>query len=909
MVQRQRILAMGSRATRRRIALSAGISVILMSGSAAAQLVPGGPAQVSPGGQAPVIAVTDRVTDISLGAPRTILNWSSFSLAADQTVVYRVQDRSWIVFNRISGPALIDGQIESLLGTQRGAGNVWFSAPGGVLFGPNARVNVGGLLATTAAVQVADFLDPSNLSFRFTGSGAGTLRVRAGAELKSGGGPLAFIASAVVTEPGASMTGNGTILYGAANDFVVRFAPQPGDLDLLDFIVPSGGGTGSATPLTLGGATVAGSVVLAVVNRSDIASAVINATGLIAAQSARADRGDIILSAGVDVLNRQPGAIRTNSVTETRATFGIVTAQRDLLGGFGAPTTLSAVQLASGRDLGILAATLDVGPVNAGRTLVLDAARGITLRGGASAGGAGTFRSNGAVIATEGPGSITTAGRLQLDVGSLDAGRLNAGRSVVVNAAAADGVGGVPALRVASALAEDDILFTASNASGSVFLGNAIITGARSDEAPIGRILSLTARGAQGDVTFGSTSGGSAISGATGVILSAGRDVTANVEGLLTLASGAAGRTFTVRATDLEITGSVRASNLRVESLGGALRLGSVAQSTVRLPAAGLEPALTISDAEFQRITVTGEASFYAGSIIGPARGDLTVFDLQVNTARVPSLLLAAGNASDILVTGVLAPDPNGGVLTIGESDSRSVWRPGRILVTGAIGFATGSPAAGFDNLRPFDIVNLNAVRDIILGSSRFVALVAATPPRDIDVSANRPSGVAPTSDEQDRVLLTTAALTLSASDRIVQQNTGSRAQPNGILITSLLRGASALAVTPAKIVDLYSAFRSGTRGGFQPIIRDGGAASAIIRFNGCFVAEGGCAVASSSRKTLQLADFDLIDPKYADGLFSLPPSPPILVIAEPDPDAIVTDAVSLGSGSDEIWRNRRNPK
>lgn len=908
MVQHQRILALSHATTPRLVALCAIVSLIVAPTMAEAQLVPAGPAQFSAGGQAPLIATTDRVTDISLGAPRTILNWSNFSLTADQTVVYRFQDRNWIVLNRISGPALIDGQIESLLGGQRGAGNVWFSAPGGLLFGPNARVSVGGLLATPAVVVAADFLDPSNASFRFNGSGTGTLRLRGGAEIKGGGGALAFIARAVITEPGAAVSGSGTVLYGAANDFVVRFAPQPGDLDLLDFIVPSGSGTGSATPLTLGGSTVAGGVILAVVNRSDVTSAVINASGLIAAQSARVDRGDIVLSAGVDVLSRQPSSFRTNSVTETTATFGIVTAQRDLLGGFGAPTALSAIQLASGRDLGISAASLDTGPVNAGRTLVLDATRGITLRGGASAGGSGTLRSGGAVVVTEGPGAITTAGRLQLDVGTLNAGRLNAGRSIVVSATAADG-GNLPAINVANALAEDDILISASNPSGSIFLGTATLTGARTDEAPVGRILSLTARGTQGDVTFGSTSGGSVISGATGVILSAGRDVTANIDGTLTLASGAAGRTFTVRATDLEIAGPISAGNLRVESLGGALRLGSVAQSVARLPAAGLEPALSISDAEFQRITVTGEASFYAGSTINPARGDLTVFDLQVNTARVPQLLLAAGNASDILVTGVLAPNPNGGVLTIGESDSGSPWRPGRILVTGAIGFATGSPAAGFSDLRPFDIVNLNAVRDVILGSSRFVVLVAATPPGEIDVSANRPSGVGPTPDEQDRVLLTTAALTLAASERIVQQNTGSRAQPNGILITSQLRGASALAVTPAKIVDLFSAFQTGPLGGFQPVIRPGGAPSAIIRFNGCFVAEGGCAVASSSRKALQLPDLDLIDPKYADGLFSLPPSPPILVIAEPDPDVIVTDAVPLGSGSDELWRIKRNPK
>ena len=328
--------------------------------------------------------------------------------------------------------------------------------------------------------------------------------------------------------------------------------------------------------------------------------------------------------------------------------------------------------------------------------------------------------------------------------------------------------------------------------------------------------------------------------------------------------------------------------------------------------AADAPPVMTISDAEFQRITVTSEASFYAGSTVGPARGDLTVLDLHVNTTRIPRLLLAAGGANDILVTGNLAPDTGGGVLTIGESDPASPWRPGRILVTGAIGYSIGSPGEGFSDLRPFDEVNLNALRDVILGSPRFVALVAATPPGDIDISGNRPSGVSPTADERNRIFLTAGALSLSATERIVQQNTGTRALPNGILITSQILSAGALAVTPARVVDLFGTFRNGRGvivGGFQPVIRTGGVSGPTIRFNGCNVADGGCSISNSTRRALQIPDLDLIDPSTSDGLFTLPPEPPVLVVAEPDPDAIPTDAVMLGSGSDELWRQGKRAK
>ncbi len=872
-----------------------------------AQLISGASAVTGPGGQAPVIATSGTVTDITLGSARTILNWSSFGLGADQTAVYRFQDPSWIVLNRVTGPAVIDGRIEAMVGGQSNSGNVWFASPGGVIFGPNARVNVGGLLATTGTVAQAQFLDSTNLAFGFAGANAGSIQIRSGAELKSGAGPLALISGTVTAEARSTVIG-GNVLYGAANDFTVRFAPQPGGLDLLDFIVPAGGGTISTTPLSLLGDTVGRSVILAVVNRADVLNAVINATGLIAAQSARSDGGDIILSAGVDIVNRQPGTVRTNAVTETQFNLGIVSAQRDLIAGFGSPTTVRIEQMSAGRDLAVAAASLDAGTLNAGRTLIVDAGRDITLRTGASAGGSAMFRSNGTV--TVGPNGVSTVGRLQMDVGSVSAARLSSGRSIVVNASGA-GTATQPAVKLGTLLAEDDILITATNAVGSIVLDRATITGARADEAPFGRTLSLTARGAQGDVTYGTPPGGSAIDGATRVLFSAGRDVTANVSGLLTLTGGSAGRDFIIRAGDLDIAGPVTAVNLRIESLSGALRLGSSPLSAVLGAPVGADadPGMLISAADFQQISVTRELSFYAGSTVAPGRGDLTVLDLQVDVARVPQLLLAAGGANDIRVTGILAPITEGGVLTIGESDVRSPWRPGRILVTGAIGFSRGSPLTDYSDLRPFNEVNLNALRDIILGTQRFISLVQAVSPDDINISANRPLGVAPTDSERDRVFLTANSLTLSASDRIVQQNTGTSAAPNGVLITSRSSRVGALSVTPARVVDLFGAFRNGSGGfsrDFQPEIRSGGATTPTIRFNGCVVTDAGCSISAVTRRAQKLEDLDLLDPSLVDGLFSIPPEPPVLTFAGPEPDVFVTDPVTLGTGSDELWRRRK---
>ncbi|MBL8555070.1 MAG: filamentous hemagglutinin N-terminal domain-containing protein [Phenylobacterium sp.] len=901
---------------RNRLLAGCALAAAAMAPAAAqAQLALDGPATVSAGGRGPTVTQTARVTDITLGAPRTVLNWSTFNLTSDSAVVYRFEDRSWIVLNRVGGQAVIDGQVEALAANGRG-GNVWFYAPGGVIFGGNARVNVGGLLATSAAVAQSAFLDPGNFSFAFTGAGASRVEVRAGADIKAGGGPIALIASSVTTAPGASVTGGATssVLYGAANDFTVRFAPQPGDLDLLDFVVPAGGGTASTTPLALQGATAAGSVFLAVVNRADIASAVISAPGLIAAQSASADRGDVVLSAGNGIANRQPGATRVNTTTETTANFGVVTATRDLLGGFSSPTSVNATQLAAGRDLGLAVAALDTGSLGAGRSLAVDSSRGLSVRGNASAGGTAVLRSTGAIGVA---GAVNAVGRLQIDAGSLTAGQLNSGRSIVVNAGGA-GANGGPAVSIASALAEDDIQVTTTGAAGSIVLGQATFTGAHADEAPAGRNLILTARGASADITYGAATG-SPLTGATSVTLAGGRDVTVNVSGLLTLGPSSAGRTFTIRAMDLDLVAPVTAASFRVESLQGAMTLGGTlgASSGQSGPAAG-EVGLRVTDAEFQMITVTQEASFYAGSTVNQIRGDLTVQNLNVNPARIPRLLLAAGNDSDVLVPGIVAPGVTGGVVTIGEADPDSPWRPARILVTGSVGASQGSQETGYSDVRAFNEVNLNARNDVLIGAQRFIALVANAPPNAIDVMRDLPTGVAPTADERNRVFITAAELTLRGSQRIVQQNTGSNQRPNGILLTSQQPGA--LTASPAGVVDLWGAFRDAAgniRGGIL-VLESGFGGSA--RFNGCDASAGGCgplAIAAATQRTLDNATLDQIkSPRGSDGdvddaiagLGGVPPDPPVLTFADPnaEADVIVTDPVMLGSGSDEVWRQKR---
>ena len=145
-------------------------------------LVPGLPVQAPTrpqvaGGNAnqPLVSVTGHTMTVGTDAARTLIDWNSFTVAQGNAVNFTFDNRSDIVLNRLvnSTPVLINGSLSGTVGGNIG-GNVWFSAPGGVVFGSTAVVNVGGMIATTALVDVNSFLNPGNTSsFPFAYPGPG----------------------------------------------------------------------------------------------------------------------------------------------------------------------------------------------------------------------------------------------------------------------------------------------------------------------------------------------------------------------------------------------------------------------------------------------------------------------------------------------------------------------------------------------------------------------------------------------------------------------------------------------------------------------------------------------------------------------------------------------------------------
>lgn len=227
------------------------------------------------------------------------------------------------------------------------------------------------------------------------------------------------------------------------------------------------------------------------------------------------------------------------------------------------------------------------------------------------------------------------------------------------------------------------------------------------------------------------------------------------------------------------------------------------------------------------------------------------------------------------------------------------------------------------------------ARQDILFGSPRFITLIQGTPISAIDIAAGLPVGSAPLGSEVGKVFVSTGRLEVSSEGKAVQQNTAPVGSGGtaGLYFTGAFNPA--LIIDPPRIVELWGAIAgangqviTGSAAGSgltftvvdangQPISRPDGAA---YRFNACDVGTTNCPVIASPSSGGGSGDMnagvltarDLLDdaaPIDALGFESLARPPVLLSVAEPPAEEMVSDAVVTGTGSEEIWRKRRQTK
>src|SRR5471032_202069 len=150
--------------------------------------------------------------------PNTIINWQSFSVAADEITRFIQQSADSKVLNRITGQS-----PTQILGSLQSNGKVFLINPNGVLFGAGSRVDVNGLVASSLAISNADFLAGKN---NFSGDAAAGKVSNAGTITTPAGGQI-FLVAPAVENSGVISAPNGDVVLAAGHSVQLFYSKDP----------------------------------------------------------------------------------------------------------------------------------------------------------------------------------------------------------------------------------------------------------------------------------------------------------------------------------------------------------------------------------------------------------------------------------------------------------------------------------------------------------------------------------------------------------------------------------------------------------------------------------------------------------------------------------------------------------
>ena len=168
------------------------------------------------GGAASITQSTGNM-QVNQTTPRAVIEWNSFNLGSKAQVNFVQPTAGSVALNRV-----LDTQASQILGRIQANGQVFISNPNGVLFGPTAQVDVGGLLVTTHGISTEDFMGGKS-SFQGSGQAAGVANQ---GELRASlGGFIAMLAPQVRNE-GVILAKEGTVALAAGEKITLQFSGQ-----------------------------------------------------------------------------------------------------------------------------------------------------------------------------------------------------------------------------------------------------------------------------------------------------------------------------------------------------------------------------------------------------------------------------------------------------------------------------------------------------------------------------------------------------------------------------------------------------------------------------------------------------------------------------------------------------------
>ncbi len=220
---------------------------------------------------------------VNQSSQQMIANWSSFNIGKDASVQFIQPNVSATVLNHIA-----DQNPTQILGSLSANGKVFLLNQSGIIFGKNARVDVGALVASSLDLRDSDFLAGR---YKFNNSGTAGEILNQGSINIFQDGVVALIGTKVTNE-GAISANGGSVALGAGNqvsldlkgDGLITFTVDEGAVDAL---VENKGlikGDGGLVVMTARAADV-------------LTQSAVNNSGIVQARSMEQKEGRILLDA------------------------------------------------------------------------------------------------------------------------------------------------------------------------------------------------------------------------------------------------------------------------------------------------------------------------------------------------------------------------------------------------------------------------------------------------------------------------------------------------------------------------------------------------------------------------------------------------------------------------------------
>ncbi len=371
-------------------------------------------------GTATIAPETGGVTTVTQTSSRAVIDWSSFSLGTNESLIFKQPSASSVTLNRVTaGPgSVISGNVTA-------NGRVFLLDPRGVLVTQGAVLDVNSLVLTTAAIDNDAFMAGD---YRFTGADA-----RPSAGITNQGtilaDPTGFVAlvGTSVDNQGTITAQLGTVALGAAPGFTLDFA---GD-GLISFDVT--GALSSSSLVSLPNALIAnsgtiqangGTVRMSVAQASRLLNNAISLGGAVEATSVSTRAGAIVLEASAgdiavtgratalgDNVGERGGTIRVQAENVRVADGGVLNASGDNGGGtIRIGSAITPVQTIDTATNAILRA--DATRAGAGGTVALAASGTLSHAGQISAVGIGPTIGRGGTVTMAAGTKATVEGQV-----------------------------------------------------------------------------------------------------------------------------------------------------------------------------------------------------------------------------------------------------------------------------------------------------------------------------------------------------------------------------------------------------------------------------------------------------------------------------------------------------------------